>query len=120
MHSEKGLTRVTRFLPFVKHEKYSTVVWTKKDPELNCVLRHAMNPTSPPLAIRRSISEAIEKHGDLPIPIELNSMGLQIDPPFSGPIRGSYNLSRLLGRMHRHAVMGKFLFDSKVFVGPGG
>lgn len=43
-------------------------------------------------------------------------MGLQIDPPFFGSIRGSYNLSRLLGKMHRHAVMGKFLFDSKVFV----
>lgn len=58
----------------------------------------------------------MEKRGDFPIPIELNILGLPIEPPFFRPVNRSYNLGRLLARMHMHTVFGKFLFDPSVYV----
>ncbi|KAM7249075.1 hypothetical protein ACFE04_004062 [Oxalis oulophora] len=58
------------------------------------------------ITFKNCMDEAtIEQMGEATIPIELNTVGLPIKPPFNTALKEQYNFSRLLGKVHQRSVL---------------
>lgn len=107
------ITKTRTYYLFEKPGFYSKIALTR----VGKIINKLFNQYSPS-GLRNwkylVFSATIERLGEIPIFLELNTIGFPVTPPFNQPLKTSFDFSQLLAKIHRYLPFTKFLFDISV------